>query len=304
MNKVPERVLEMRKMWAQGDAMRDAGLTEPEDIEKYRDISYGPYDTWNLLDLYIPKDVSSNANKAENAKWPVIVSIHGGGFFYGDKKLYRFYCMHLAQFGFAVVNFNYRLAPEFNFPSPLEDTMKVMEWISANAGKYSLDTSNVFMVGDSAGAQLVSHFACIMSNKDFAGLFGMTAPADITIKAVSLACGTYSLVPETPEDRRSSLLLDYLGDEKMFEDPRIMVKENITGDYPPVYIFSAYNDFLYSVCEPMAKFIESHGVEVKCRIFGSVEAKEIGHVFHVNMRLEEGEKANAGQTDFFRAHIN
>ena len=50
MSTIPERVIAMRKAWAQSDAKRDAGLTEPETVEKYRDISYGPYDTWNLLE--------------------------------------------------------------------------------------------------------------------------------------------------------------------------------------------------------------------------------------------------------------
>ena len=55
-NEVPERVTAMRKQWAESDAKRDKGLTEPEEIEKYRDISYGPYDKWNLLDVYVPKE--------------------------------------------------------------------------------------------------------------------------------------------------------------------------------------------------------------------------------------------------------
>ena len=301
MNTVPERVTEMRKLWAQSDAARDAGLTEPEDVVKYRDISYGPFEKWNLLDLYIPKENSVNANRKDTSKWPVIVSIHGGGFFYGDKELYRFYCMHLAQFGFAVVNFNYRLAPEFKFPSPLEDTMAVMEWIGKNAGRYGLDPSNVFMVGDSAGAQLVSQFSVIMTNKGYASLFGMKAPEGISLRAVSLACGTYSLASGKRDD---NIKMDYLGDEKMLDDPRIEVCENITADYPPVYIFTAYNDFLLTECEPMAELIRSRGVEVKSRVFGTPEAKEVAHVFHVNMRLEEGEKANVEQTDFFRDHIS
>lgn len=53
---------------------------------------------------------------------PVIVSVHGGGWGYGDKERYQYYCMSLAQQGFAVVNFSYRLASKYKFPAPLEDT--------------------------------------------------------------------------------------------------------------------------------------------------------------------------------------
>ena len=34
-----------------------------------------------------------------------------------DKELYQFYCMSLAERGFAVVNFTYRLAPEYKYPA-------------------------------------------------------------------------------------------------------------------------------------------------------------------------------------------
>ena len=302
MQEIPKRVVEMRKAWAANDAKRDAGLVEPEDVVKYRDISYGPCGTWNLLDLYVP-DESRIEGKTAEGRWPVIVSIHGGGFFYGDKELYRFYCMHLAEFGFAVVNFNYRLAPESHFPAPLADTMAVMRWISANADQYGLDTSRVFMVGDSAGAQLVSQFACMLTNKEYGKLFRFETPEDICVRAISLSCGTYRLAGREKDSPRNPMMMDYFGDESLFDDPRTEVLENITGDYPPTYIFSAYNDPLIVECEPTAELLASRGIEVKCRIFGTPEAREVGHVFQVDMRLEEGEKANREQTDFFKAHM-
>ena len=38
MNIVPDRVINMRKAWADADAKRDAGLTEPDAIKKFRNI--------------------------------------------------------------------------------------------------------------------------------------------------------------------------------------------------------------------------------------------------------------------------
>ena len=64
----------------------------------------------------------------------MIVNIHGGGYFYGDKELYRFYCMHLAEYGFAVINYNYRLSPENKFPAPLEDTFSVFFFFIRKCG--------------------------------------------------------------------------------------------------------------------------------------------------------------------------
>ena len=113
----------VRKSFKEGDDIRDAGLTTPEDVVRYDDILYGTDPKWQVLDLYRPK------NK-EGEKLPVIVSIHGGGWVYGDKERYQYYCMSLAERGFAVVNFTYRLAPEFKYPAPLEDT-NLITWTPA-----------------------------------------------------------------------------------------------------------------------------------------------------------------------------
>ena len=293
-NIVPERVIEMRKAWAEGDAKRDAGLEEPESIEKFRNISYGSYGDWNLLDVYRPKNKTGE-------KLPLIVSIHGGGYFYGDKELYRFYCMHLAEYGFAVINYNYRLSPENKFPAPLEDALAVFNWISTNSDRYGLDKDNVFMVGDSAGAQLVSQFACICSNKAYADIFGFNLPDDVKLKGVSLACGMYNI--RRRSDGNNDLMLDYLGTFDLLKDPRTEVHEYITSDYPPAFVFSAENDFLVTECEPFAEFLGQKGIKAKAKIYGKKEDVEVGHVFHVNLKLPVGEEANRDQTDFFKSLI-
>ena len=40
---------------SRNDRRRDAAIALPEGVTEYRDISYGPYDRWNLLDVYCPK---------------------------------------------------------------------------------------------------------------------------------------------------------------------------------------------------------------------------------------------------------
>lgn len=129
----------VRAMFAQGDDERDAGLKAPEGVVRHNDISYGPHGTWNLLDVYRPE-------KAGDRPLPVIVSVHGGGWVYGDKERYQYYCMDLAMRGFAVVNFNYRLAPEDPFPAALEDVNRVFCWLADHAGEYGMVLDRLFTV--------------------------------------------------------------------------------------------------------------------------------------------------------------
>lgn len=174
----------IRAEFAEGDNKRDAGLKTPENIVRYDDIIYGTESKWQKLDVYRQKDATG--------KLPVIVSVHGGGWVYGDKERYQFYCMDLAERGFAVVNFSYRLAPEYKFPASLEDTNSVFTWVLENAETYRLDTEKLFAVGDSAGAHILSLYLDICTNPDYAGNYKFHTPEAPQIRAVALNCGPVS----------------------------------------------------------------------------------------------------------------
>ena len=142
-----------------------------------------------ILKLYIFQPLR---NRKPGAKTPGILWIHGGGYVYGSTKQYQFYCMGLAQRGFAVVSFNYHLAPKYKFPTPVYDTNLVMEWICRKAEIYGFDTDNVVIVGDSAGAQLASQYAVICTDPEYAKIMEITPP-EFTLRAVGLNCGMYDL---------------------------------------------------------------------------------------------------------------
>ena len=178
----------MRREWKINDAKRDAGLTTPDDIQRFDDIQYGPDPVENKLDVYRPKNTQG--------KIPVIVSVHGGGWVYGDKELYQFYGMTLAQRGFAVVNFTYRLAPEVKFPAPLEDTNNVISWMYENQEEYGLDMEHVFMVGDSAGGHLCGLYSAICTNPEYAVYYTFKVPNGFVPQAVALNCGAYNPLSE------------------------------------------------------------------------------------------------------------
>ena len=154
----------IRTSWKINDDKRDGNLAEPQDLIKMRNLIYGPYGSYNLLDLYAPAS-------ARAVKLPVIISVHGGAWMYGDKELYRYYCMDLAEKGFAVVNFNYRLGPEDSFPTMFADLDRLLYWVWTNAGSYNLDRNNLFLTGDSAGAQAASLLATLFTNPEYKEIY-------------------------------------------------------------------------------------------------------------------------------------
>lgn len=273
------------------DRKRDRVIALPENITECRNISYGQRGKWHALDVYYPLGTTSPL--------PTIVSIHGGGYVYGTKETYRRYCMSLASRGFAVVNFNYRLAPEWKFPTPLADTNAVLNWICHNAGVYHLNPNALFLVGDSAGAQIASQYAAIATNPDYAALFDFRVP-DITIKALGLNCGMYDAAA-LAAGKRTATAKDYLGKDIPASDPRLQVLGNITEHYPAAHITTACCDFLRDHAQPMADFLRSKGIPVALNCYGKDGDKHISHVFHVNISLPEATQCNDDQCAFFRS---
>lgn len=278
---------------SRNDRKRDAKIPLPNGVAEYRNISYGPQGKHHLLDISCPKGT--------DAPLPTIVSIHGGGYVYGSKEIYRRYCMDLARRGFAVVNFNYRLSPRWKFPAPLEDTNRVMQWICEKGEKYHLDPSRLFLVGDSAGAQLASQYAAIVSSPAYAANFDFTVP-QIRLLAVGLNCGLYDQAGQAAQPRKD-LNRDYLGTRISPEDPRLQVLKAIDGNYPPAYVMTACCDFLRPNAEPMAKLLEQRGIPCVYKCYGSEEQKEIAHVFHVNIALPEAQLCNDEECAFFRQYL-
>ena len=291
-----EKIEQMRLQWAQGDAKRDAGLTVPEDLTRYLDLPYGPYEE-NLLDIYCPLGTQSPL--------PTIVSIHGGGWFYGSKELYSHYCMRLAQRGFTVVNYNYRLAPEHKYPAPVEDACMVLRWMQAHAGEYHIDLNNVFMVGDSAGGQLAFQVLTMLTNPEYAALFPFDVPMDFRVNACGLNCGCYFMPLSrivTPK-RMGAIFEAYFPEDYLPLVPSLKAEKHITSAFPPAFVMSATNDYLKMMAPPLHRKLKRKGVETLLRIYGTKEQKEMGHVFHLNCYLEAATRCNDEQCAFFRAHM-
>lgn len=286
----------IRAQFKEGDDIRDAGLTTPAGIERFDDIAYGPDKEWNVLDVYRPKGV--------DGPLPVIVSIHGGGWVYGDKERYQWYCMGLALRGFAVVNFTYRLAPEFKFPASMEDTCAVFAWTLSHAGEYGFDTEHVFAVGDSAGAHMLGMFCNMCTNPKYAARFDFCAPSGFAPKAVALNCGAYQVkLSDDPNDLTSALMGDYLPEGGSARElDTVSVVGHVTVDFPPAFIMTCDGDFLHDDAEPLAKLLRELKVVHELHVYGGI-IEQLPHVFHCNMKSDDARRCNDDECRFFKRFV-
>jgi len=287
----------IRREFKKGDDIRDEGLTSPEDVKRYDDIRYGNDADCQLLDVYRPKE-------KEGEVIPVIISIHGGGWVYGDKERYQFYCMSLAQRGFAVVNFTYRLAPEYKFPASQEDTNLVVSWVLSHAEEYGFDTKHVFMVGDSAGAHALGLYAGICTNADYAAQFPFTVPEGFRPTAIALNCGAYWMDEKVGMDGLTMALMADLFEDGATEEnmEKICVPKYITENYVPTYFMTCTGDFLLTQAPLLYNKLLECRVPCEFQFYGDKD-HELGHVFHLNMKLEIAAKCNDAQCEFFRKFL-
>lgn len=84
-----------------------------------------------------------------------VLYLHGGGWIMGNLTSHDALCRALAnRSGAVVVSVDYRLAPETQFPGPLEDCERALRWVvDAYPGE------PVAVAGDSAGANLATVLA-------------------------------------------------------------------------------------------------------------------------------------------------
>jgi len=288
--------VKFRKDWAKNDALRDAKYTIPQTVVLYDDISYGKYKKANLLCVYKPKAQNSE-------KLPCIVNFHGGGFFYGNKEVYQYYCAALAEMGFAVVSFNYRLAPENHYPKQLEDINNVMKWISANARDYGLDTNNIFFTGDSAGGRLVYDYTVLHTNPAYAQMFKLTTPEAIKVRAVALNCGVYDFDLMT-DKLQLTMTKGYVGGSGLKKySEHLKTKNFLTANFPPAYVMSASHDFCLYQFQPMVDLLKSKGIETESKIYGAPEDESAVHVFHIDVGTDLAKECNKEEAAFFKGKL-
>ncbi len=292
----------------------------PADIIAYRDLSYtGGKSRYERLDVYAPANVKG--------KLPVILNVHGGGWVYGHKEVYRPYCCFLAHQGFTVVNMNYHLAPGRKFPTQLGQINQALCWLLEHAEQYDLDTDKFFLAGDSAGAQMASQYAAILTNPKYAALFPFALPKGLRLRAVGLNCGTYEIRPASKRRRKfcftlsreagsrflqsedamnglmDGLMKDYLGRDTERLLPMLDVKGNLSAAFPPAFLMTTYYDFVKAQAQPMCELLQSHGVEAVCRCYGGEGDTHMTHVCHTDMSIPEARQMNMDELAFFRKQM-
>ncbi len=112
-------------------------------------------------------------------KRPCVIVVHGGSWSSGDSRQLPELNSYLAKTGYNLAAINYRLAPKYKNPAPVEDVKKALAYLHHHSGELNIDTNNFVLLGRSAGAQIALLAAYTLQDKSIKGVIDLYGPADM-----------------------------------------------------------------------------------------------------------------------------
>jgi acetyl esterase/lipase len=123
---------------------------------------------------------------------PAIISVHGGRWRAGNRAdASSIKVAQWAEFGYFAMSIDYRLVGGSPAPAPYLDMLTAIRWLHAHADEYRIDPERVYLIGQSAGGQMVSLFATA-GEAGFPRVGGWEK-ARTDVKAVISVAATYEL---------------------------------------------------------------------------------------------------------------
>ena len=227
--------------------------------------------------------------------------VHGGGYVMGSPVTHRRLCEGIARAGeCAVLNLDYRMAPEHVFPAAVDDAMAGLQFMQENGPDGPGAAESVFVGGDSAGGGLMLATLLAARERGVAmpdGGVGISVWSDLAItgESIQTRSGVDPLI--TDESMVTNMAAMYLGDA----DPETPLASPLYADYaglPPLILQVGDHEVLLSDTTRVAERARAAGVEVTEEVWD-----EMFHVWHAFApMLPEGQQAIDRIGEFINQH--
>jgi acetyl esterase len=308
---VGRRVLE--RMYLHGAALADKlphAKPERYGVQVLRDVPYlhsGLAD--HTLDVYRPVDAGSHA------PLPLVIYMHGGGFYSLSKDTHAVLALSFARRGMVVVVPNYRLAPKHRFPAHLEDAAEALRFAVANAKQWGADPDHVIFAGESAGANLVTSMTLCLAygrREPYARVMQQTG---VYPRMVLAASGVFEVAnghrfaeryPNMSwffDDRYrelEELYAPHVGGKPLAHDLinplHLVEREAPHRDLPPFFLPVGSLDHLKDDTARMATALRAHGADVEAPVYSNGL-----HAFHAFVVLKAAQQCWEDHFRFMRA---
>lgn len=245
-----------------------------------KDISFAEVNGHPLyLDLYV----------AESAKVdsPLVVFIHGGGWRSGKKtQIPNWLSNSLIDAGYAVASISYRFSDEDTFPAQIHDCKAAIRWLRANAESYSLDTSEIVVMGQSAGAYLAGLLGVTGDVEALEGVVGGNLDQSSRVSAVVDSYGPMDFILRSQDQPDQT------------ESPSGKVYQLLGGPVSEAIAFAELASPAYHVTSDDAPFLIFHGTADGTVLMNQSEKMfDTYQALNLPVTLERVEGAGHGDAD-------
>ncbi|EGA90089.1 lipase [Planococcus donghaensis MPA1U2] len=253
----------------------------------------------SLLDIYYPKEAIDSM--------PVILWIHGGGYVGGSKESRQDYAMSLADAGYVVANIDYSLAPAARYPGPIVQANEALAYMKVHASNYGGDMGRVFIGGDSAGAQIASQVAALVSNAELAKTMAIQPSiSSDQLQGALLLCGIYNMntLRATAFPNIDRYLTAYTGAEPFESFAKIdelSTVQHINSDFPPVFITVGDSDPFVSQSTELVDVLQSYEVRVASVFFKGTQ-KNLKHEYQYDLYTDDARETLKKTIDFLAVY--
>ena len=230
-----------------------------------------------------------------------LLYVHGGGYVIGSAVTHRRLCEGIARAGgCAVLNLDYRLAPEHPFPAAVEDAIEGLKFVQSNGPDGEGAAESTFVAGDSAGGGLT--LATLLAARDQGvdqpnAAIGISSWTDLAISGETIQTRADADPLITDSAMVKDMAAQYLGDADA-EDP---LASPLYADYaglPPLLLQVGDAEILLSDTTRVTEKARAAGVDVVEEVWD-----EMFHVWHAFApMLPEGQAAIDRIGEFINQH--
>lgn len=219
------------------------------------DIEYGPHPL-QRLDIWMPLEPAK-------APLPVVVFFHGGAFRNGYKEWIGAMVPAVTASPAILVSPDYRLVPQVDVPTILEDCRQALAWVHAHAAEYGGNPERVLLGGHSAGGYLAAMLAMAREpGRTHGGVCGCIAISSL----FSLARND---LPKTSMFHlRNEDFLPPEADQSLFSVPALM-----RAGAPPFALISGAHDLpeVEMQNRQLARAMADYGLEVSHEVIAQAD---------------------------------
>jgi acetyl esterase/lipase len=285
----------------------------PQGVSVITDQQYRSGDHDARLDVYFPDTADQ-----PGMRLPAVIWTHGGAWISGYKDSAAPYFQLIAIEGYSVISLDYSLAPGKTYPTPVYQVNDALAYIQQNADRFHVDVNRIVMAGDSAGAQITSQIAALITNPAYAAELGLTPSIKPEqLRGVILHCGIYDMATFIEHAQLAPSRLLRWGTETVvwaytgsqdYDSTKLQQMStinHITRDFPPTFISGGNHDPLTNdQSKPLTAKLKGLGVDVWTLFYPEDHKPALGHEFQFKLDNTDGQNALRQTLAFLKRHTS